>query len=40
LIEELRRFARGGREIWLPAGVKQRPSRELLEWHADSVFRG
>jgi hypothetical protein len=29
-----------GREIWVPASVEARPSRELLEWHADSVFRG
>lgn len=28
-----------GREIWLPSSAEQRPSREFLEWHADTVFR-
>ena len=28
-----------GREIWVPASTEARPSREFLEWHADSVFR-
>lgn len=26
--------------LWLPALPEDRPSRELLEWHADTVFRG
>jgi putative restriction endonuclease len=29
-----------GREIWVPPSVGARPSREFLEWHAESVFRG
>jgi len=29
-----------GSEIWLPRSVDERPRRELLEWHADVVFRG
>lgn len=29
-----------GREIWVPARLEAQPSREFLEWHADSVFRG
>jgi hypothetical protein len=29
-----------GREIWLPRGADERPRAELLEWHADEVFRG
>jgi putative restriction endonuclease len=33
-------YALDGREIWLPPSVGARPSREFLEWHADSVFRG
>lgn len=28
-----------GQEIWLPSSAEQRPSREFLEWHADTVFR-
>lgn len=27
------------REIWLPRPPEDRPEREYLEWHADSVFR-
>ena len=29
-----------GREIWLPPAADERPRRELLEWHADVVWRG
>jgi len=27
-------------ELWLPRAVEDRPNREFLEWHADTVFRG
>jgi HNH endonuclease len=29
-----------GNEIWLPPGAEDRPNRQVLEWHADTVFRG
>ena len=29
-----------GKEIWLPLSMWDRPCREGLEWHADTVFRG
>jgi putative restriction endonuclease len=29
-----------GRELWLPPDTRERPNRELLEWHGDMVFRG
>ena len=29
-----------GSTIWVPRGADERPKRELLEWHADTVFRG
>ena len=29
-----------GREIWVPPAADERPRRELLEWHADVVWRG
>jgi putative restriction endonuclease len=29
-----------GSTIWVPRGADERPRRELLEWHADTVFRG
>jgi len=29
-----------GSELWLPRAAENRPSREFLEWHADTVFRG
>ena len=29
-----------GRAIWLPKTEAERPNREFLEWHGDSVFRG
>jgi putative restriction endonuclease len=29
-----------GREIWVPADARDRPRREELEWHADTVFLG
>lgn len=28
-----------GREIWLPSSPADRPARDALEWHADTVFR-
>ncbi len=33
-------YALAGREIRLPAAGNPPPSREYLEWHADTVFRG
>jgi len=27
-------------ELWIPRAAEDRPNREFLEWHADSVFRG
>jgi hypothetical protein len=29
-----------GRSISLPERTENRPSRELLAWHAEAVFRG
>ena len=29
-----------GGELWLPKESDSRPSREFLEWHADTVFKG
>jgi len=29
-----------GSGIWLPRGSDNRPNREFLEWHSDTVFRG
>ena len=29
-----------GTQLWLPPLGDQRPAREFLEWHADTVFRG
>ena len=29
-----------GSTIWVPRGADRRPRRELLEWHADTVFHG
>ena len=29
-----------GSTIWVPRGADERPRRELLEWHADTVFCG
>jgi predicted restriction endonuclease len=29
-----------GSAIWVPRGSDDRPESELLEWHADKVFRG
>jgi len=29
-----------GSAIWAPRGSDERPRPELLEWHADTVFRG
>lgn len=28
-----------GRRIWLPGRAEDQPSREFLEWHADTVYR-
>ncbi len=30
----------GGSEIWLPPNDRDRPRRDFLEWHADTVFLG
>ena len=29
-----------GKRIWLPGRDEDQPSREFLEWHADTVYRG
>ncbi len=29
-----------GTKLWLPSRSEDRPQRQLLEWHADTVFRG
>ena len=29
-----------GGELWLPKQSDARPSREFLQWHADTVFKG
>jgi len=29
-----------GKRIWLPGRDEDRPSREFLEWHAGTVYRG
>ncbi len=29
-----------GGEIWIPKEASKRPNRELLEWHADTIFLG
>ena len=29
-----------GQEIWVPGRPEEKPRREFLEWHADTVFRG
>jgi putative restriction endonuclease len=29
-----------GSRLWLPPSPEDRPAREFLEWHADTVFRG
>jgi putative restriction endonuclease len=33
-------FKLNGHQIWVPPHVAERPSREALEWHTDTVFRG
>lgn len=33
-------FGMNGLAVWTPMRQEDRPSRELLEWHADVVFRG
>lgn len=32
-------FPFDGRDLWLPPNPRDRPGRELLEWHGDVVFR-
>lgn len=29
-----------GASLWVPRRAEERPAREFLEWHADTVFRG
>ena len=29
-----------GSQLWLPPSADDRPRRELLEWHTETVFRG
>ncbi len=29
-----------GTTLWLPSRSEDRPQRQLLEWHADTIFRG
>ena len=29
-----------GSTIWVPTNERHRPKRELLEWHADTKYRG
>jgi putative restriction endonuclease len=29
-----------GAEVWVPPRAEDRPEAELLNWHADTVFRG
>ena len=29
-----------GSELWVPPSAADRPSREFLEWHTDTAFRG
>ena len=33
-------FKLNEQKIWVPPRTEQRPSPELLEWHADTVFLG
>jgi putative restriction endonuclease len=33
-------FALSGSQIWVPSEEASRPARDLLEWHADTVFKG
>lgn len=32
-------YSFNGQQIWVPGNATDRPNREALEWHADSVFR-
>lgn len=32
-------FKLQGSSIWLPRDSDNRPNREFLEWHSDTVFR-
>jgi putative restriction endonuclease len=32
-------YARKGEKIAVPAAVRDRPNREFLEWHVDTVFQ-
>jgi putative restriction endonuclease len=33
-------LALSGAEVWVPPDETKRPAKELLEWHADTVFKG
>jgi len=33
-------YRMNGGEIWVPREAGKRPDRELLEWHADTIFLG
>jgi putative restriction endonuclease len=33
-------YRMNGGEIWIPKEASKRPDRELLEWHADTIFLG
>lgn len=33
-------YRHAGRELWVPRRTEDKPSREHLEWHADTVYRG
>lgn len=33
-------YEHDGKKLWVPEDPERRPTRELLEWHADSVFLG
>ena len=33
-------YRMNGGEIWVPNESSKRPDRELLEWHADTIFLG
>lgn len=33
-------FPLAGTEIHVPRGELERPAREFLEWHVDTVYRG
>lgn len=33
-------YRMNGEEIWIPREASRRPDREMLEWHADTIFLG